>query len=260
MALFALLKPTSQLTRIPEVDAYHLILTSQVLKDEVYRSHYARLIAMGHHVILDNDAWELGAAIGLDEMLGAVELIQQRTNKSFEVVLPDEIGNATATIARSVAARIELQQQGVESVMVIPQGTTVEEWLECAQSLLQLDPQCIAIPGHFGDEVPGGVAYLLGTLGQLTNLPIHFLGLSRDIKQIAKLAQYPQVRGIDTCKPVSWAVGGYIVSQRDLLVAWNLLPRRPPNFFELPEAAVYPNMVLENVQMIREVFTNGFSE
>jgi hypothetical protein len=258
------------------MDRYHLILNRLVLEDGEYRRFYRQALASGeHYIILDNDAWEQGAASNIDALARGFEaLTDQLPEKCFshlEVVVPDVLGDCDATIraARETAPVWTgwASDHSVMHFMLVPQGATQLEWLECLRALVDeylglgfsCGNVCIGIPRR-NEGLEGGHRLSIQLVRMHSpDIPIHLLGIPNDPRHIAGLERSQfNIRGIDSAEPILHALYGdrplsaaYLDEKRHQI-------RRPEDYFSLDKLSLdltyslYQDRVRQNVSGLRE--------
>lgn len=209
----AVVTPTAYLGMVAQEGlGYHLAEATRLLTDNVYLTHYERLGKLGHFIIVDN-----GAAEPEQERprFSAVVAVANKVRAS-EIVLPDKYLDKNFTIEATIdgAKLVETWRR-----MIVPQGTTMKEWLDCYLSIaheLEGKFATIGVAKNYEWVCKGGRPRVLDTLvsfgagGHAT----HLLGLSgknqagpmgvqTEVSAIARL--YPWVRGLDTGAPIAWA-------------------------------------------------------
>jgi hypothetical protein len=191
------------------LETYHLCLTDLVLRDEVYTDFYRKRVeAGGNWVILDNDAFENRSRVPvLDRLIAAAQLL-----RPSEVILPDVIGG-------TAAENVRLAKEGARALqkyphlrgtrfMAVPQGRTVEEFLECADGMARIDEV-----GTFGIGY-GATKHLETSRGRLLKLialkyphhRYHLLGCYPDMSDFSDPEVNKIARGLDTCKFVRYGL------------------------------------------------------
>lgn len=163
------------------------------------------------YLILDNSSFELGEPLPIPSLVSlAYDL------GADEIVAPDISNNPEKTIIRSVELFKYLEEKellNMFNVMVVPQGKTVDEILNCLVKLLRLPARVIGIPARI---LPANTPYrseqlrffILQKLAQKKILnkkhSIHLLGLCgiQFMKAYAKGQRYFKIRSLDTSFPV----------------------------------------------------------
>lgn len=151
-----------------------------------------------------------------------------------EIVLPDAYKDATATIKMvDSAIKYLIEHFGEHNwpfkLMVVPQGDSVDSWLECAKILLEqygMYIDTIGIPKHLIDTTQTRDArlFIISDLAEAIDLEgfeIHLLGCWKtplEVLTIAKASEQgiiPTVRSCDSAIPYVYARHGLRFSDDD---------------------------------------------
>lgn len=218
---FCVIPPTKLLSRFKQ--RCHLCLAHKVLENEWYAKFFRDT---EDYVILDNSAYELGTSLPWTEMLRAARYIEPR-----EIVLPDILRNADATIAKVEEAFALGMPENVR-VMAVPQGRNREEWSKCLAALLEKFGKQIDVIGVpvLCDSWPGTRLELLSCVPRA--LPIHLLGWDSQRYEVPIIAKeaFPNVRSVDSAKPIIMARGLNALVDVDFLRS--RYRARPSDYFE----------------------------
>lgn len=247
---------------------YHLLLAQEFASlDEQW---YAKAVdfwrnrtGAGNFVILDNGAYELGAA-----MDSGVYAEVCRAIKPSEIVLPDVLRDPKASMKLAydfyqmnkhwiphntkIMAVIQLDSRNKELDNTEEQMGMVYEQLDFYTKNLPVTT--IGIPKHFGDErVYGRISWLenFNTFLQrhvrfLDSLEFHCLGLSC-IPEISEIPKYKWVRGLDTAAPMVFAMHQALM-ENFMDVSVGKAVRRPDDFFELSNIKGISKYLTRNVE------------
>lgn len=122
-------------------NSYHMCLAHLVAQDQIYRNFYARMALKGKYVLLDNGCAE-NAQLGVDGLIAAAEVIHPT-----ELVLPDTLYDGESTFKKSADAlkRFDNELSFKVKYMAVPQGRTIDQWLESAKQLLTLPISTIGV-------------------------------------------------------------------------------------------------------------------
>lgn len=214
-------------------DEYFMAL-SYAATDPEYVNFFATQARIGNYVILDNSAVELGHPEPFEDYLA----------KAFkmgvsEVMLPDFFQDAQATVAEARRCMSILSEQRYGgNIMVIPQGKTVLEWIECCKALLDIRVQfagshrylaatTVGISTRYTDFFDGSRAKILWLLelALFGGQKVHFLGCYADPRmEIAPVLPLHYVRGVDSSYPSVYAQQGMLLTPEAF--SW---PRPPRN-------------------------------
>lgn len=209
-AKFAPIVPPQFLRRLqdagPEVfGSYHLLLAHEVLNPKFSQTYSETFSERDDiEVILDNSVAELGAPMTTDKLVEACEIVKPNI-----VVVPDVIGNASATII-SATAFLDVVERLEEDIgcgfMLVPQGETLDGFMYCLDRLVAM-----YFPFNWSVGIPRIITNTLGTrqraieevykITHPSRVPIHLLGFSNNLMDDIACARRPEVVGIDSCVP-----------------------------------------------------------
>lgn len=247
---------------------YHLLLAQEFLNlEETQRNaaltFWRTCIKNGHHVILDNGAYELGVAIDYDAYMQiAVEL------KPTEIVLPDILQDGEGSMRKTAAFLREykkpLRRLGIQSMAVVQANSSCDiDMAFIADQLdyyMSEDVASIGIPKHFGDNRAFGRVEFAARLGMLhgsrglyrNQFEWHFLGLSC-IPEVQELPKFSWVRGLDSAVPFVYAFHG-LKMQDHANQFIGKAAKRPNNFFDLSSLRGRVSLLNSNVAFCRDSF------
>ncbi len=194
----AILSPANVLEQYSGLSSYHLTL-AHLYKDPRYRTFYNDRHNRGDFIILDN-----GANEGVDFDDHQLVAMAAEGNCA-EVVAPDHprdgLISTNRTLAFSAQYRTMLRERGVR-IMGAPQGGTLKVWLENFH-LLRHQVDTIGV-SKVCERIPGITSRfeLVHMIAQYGNT-IHLLGADQRLSDIDWYTKFPNVRGVDTQKPVS---------------------------------------------------------
>jgi hypothetical protein len=232
----ATILPTKYLDLI-KGDKYHMALAHLVLKDEIYTEFYRQQSKKDAYVILDN-----GVIEGEQQQLGDI-IMRARVIGAQEIILPDVFQDADATIASSYKALKTCREKyGREfKLMAVPQGKTIEEWLECAEVMLDWDIDCLGIPKVLTKM--GGRDARLKVLAELKDtilrrqltfafrLDIHLLGCWENPLELTMITKAEQSKVIPPIRGCDSAIA-YVYSEKGILLSEDERPAGPVDFKE----------------------------
>lgn len=253
---------------------FHLLLT-HLLKSPRYRAHYKRQRANGAYLVLDNSAHEQGHGQDPTTLLKAgFDLDAQ------EIVVPDVLDDAGATIEFCLAAHEEWFENGVAKEMLevyspafmyVPQGNSVADWAECLISLIRIHEYCarkyslrrdivIGMSKDY-DVWPGGLRrliaeYIVPQRNRLEHhgvkMHVHMLGWSRQLWNLQSIARvYPWIRSTDSAKPFVYAL-----ANRNLVNSVQATPpeypKRNKNYFTQKMTPKQTEFAKANVWVFRQ--------
>lgn len=220
MIKVAHIMPTSYLSQLDgntSRGGIGMSLAHLVLTDNQYKQHYSRSNKKYNVVILDNSAFELGAAINDADFIKAVTLIQ-----SDEVVLPDVLFDAGQTLYRikQFLAAHAKHVRGL-SLMAVPHGNTLDEYLESYVAIAALsEVTTIGIGtvynGRFKQEGKLGREVIIDALvakNLLAAKQHHLLGLGDDGNlELSRLSKFSFIRSCDSSAAYTNACGGTLIT------------------------------------------------
>lgn len=224
----AIITPIPELRSFEHVDGMHLVLP-QYLNDDRYLDFYLDQSKDGTYIILDNGAYE-GAAIPPDALLRLAAGVL-----ADEIVVPDKLNDMEATLKLAGEAfecwslesrHFHLQQP---QLMLVPQGSTLEEWRTCLFGLIlrwqrfaspfgvTASPKAtigIPVPAltRIGVEIGEVLDRWARNLHENYDYDIHLLGGMKDLYALNRIArEFPFVRSLDTAKPIVYAMRGIVL-------------------------------------------------
>lgn len=195
---------------------YHLVLNSQLQASDEYFDYYVGKLTRGDRVILDNDAWETGQGVAIDEFIETIDSFMQAADSpeqtNLVVIIPDVLRDATATAELSLQCYPKLRQAFGSTVeyLVVPQGRSLHDWTQCLHwfSTMRIG----AVPFNWlgitrcNQAFPGGIPFCVKyAAATVPGAPIHILGLGQPVAQYERIGDLEPVQGLDTCKPTVYA-------------------------------------------------------
>ena len=192
---------------IPEGEAGHLVVASEVLKHDEYALFYMQRKRRGDWITMDTPAFE-GEDISNGDLFNAITLIQPD-----EVVLPDVYRDCTGTTDKSWEAYDFLRQLGYDGqFMGVAQGGTWSDYLQCASYFAHSGKITTLgiieeVEEHF-DRTRIEVASILHS--RHPNVQLHFLGASEHLRELKDRNVQKIVRSCDTAKFVVWGLNGIL--------------------------------------------------
>lgn len=192
----------------------HMVL-AQHLSDKRYASQYAAARTKGDFIMLDNGAAET-ERVGLDWLLAKAADLD-----ADEIVMPDVIGNAQASIG--LYAQQHSWVPGHKKV-VIPHGQSIEEIVDCLKAYITINPDFATIGVPKYSEKFGGRKALTTYIKQMltSRYNIHWFGIyTNPMKEISE-ARSLGVRSIDSGAAVAYAQHGVsIESNTHVPLLWD---------------------------------------
>lgn len=204
---------------LTEEDDYHMCLAHLIGEDKKYTNFYKKIGQdPNKFLIMDNGVIE-------GDPRPIEEIVQKALSVGAdEIILPDVFMNMAETLDKSYEALQKVRNDFPNlRVMVVPQGESLEEWLECARIMLTWDIDTIGIPKvlvHL--EGRDGRLNALEELGHsLRGLDIHLLGCWVTpieilmIDRAAKEGRILPVRGVDSAIAYVYTRSGGLISDSD---------------------------------------------
>jgi len=218
--LFAPIAPVSMCEVVTGSSDYLMALPSMADADPGYADLYSNLGRNGAWVRLDNGVSEDKRPLAVYEFQAYIDLVGPS-----EIILPDYLGDAEST--RAAAFVYSVRYQGAQRLMAVPQGKTLDEYVDCAFYFAGL-PQIGTIgvskylPKYCGATRREFLERIRDAgLHNRTSLQWHLLGLAESLRELADLAMdFPWIRGIDTCYPVlASMMGKSIINDRTIVTS-----------------------------------------
>lgn len=182
----------------------HLVHEEMALPEveRVYTNFYAKKSAEGKFVLMDNGAAE-NAQLSVPTLLEMYKVINPT-----EIVVPDTLCNAKDTL-RKMGEFVRSFEELPYRFVGVPQGQTLEEWKQCATTMLERLPrvQTIGISKFLniatGDPMVRMAAaqhvQKVALANGRTNIEIHLLGCDEGPGIVRAIRQaVPLVRGCDS--------------------------------------------------------------
>ena len=235
---------------------YHLVLAQVCLSDPAYLDFYRRRSVSGDTIILDNGAYELSEGISADQLLKVAHDLLPSV-----VVIPDVRFSRRATFQRAQHT-IPTLRNPKWKLMAVPQAPLddFDEYVRSVSELSQLDGvDMIGIYPETDQYFPlRGRPALLETLERMglihPQLGYHMLGMNERLHEVAELAKFPYVVGIDSAKPVVYGLYGVQLHPN----GGTKVPymHRPEGYFQL-KGNPFPHIVRANVRVIQDWADGG---
>lgn len=223
----ALIPPYANANSVQHTD-YQLLLP-QCLGNKRYVGAYRTARRNGSYMILDN-----GAAESVETPLEV--LFSMAANMMVnEVVVPDTIGDAEATLKQALAAGKLCNNSVLRdfNYMAVVQGKSWGELQDCVSGFKALPwITTLGIPRHLLDlsedmriNLVDHIRMKYGSRWQL-----HLLGMNRrytnELISFGRAYNEYNVRGIDTCAPYLYAMNGKPLTEHGAIL------ERPEDYFE----------------------------
>ena len=211
----ATILPTNYLDII-EDRPYHMALAHLVGKDQEYTEFYRQQAEKGNYVILDNGVIETGKPMNIMQLVTCAKKIA-----ADEIILPDVFQDDEATLNNACEA-IPIARHELPGVklMAVPQGKTLEEWVDCARMLLEMDIDVLGIPKVLTKMAgrDGRLMALLELGNLLRGIEVHLLGCWENpiectvIEKASQAGRIRPVRGVDSGIAYVYAREGMLIT------------------------------------------------
>lgn len=183
---------------------YLMCLAHLVKQSDEYAGYYTNAASdRGRFVLMDNGAAE-GSQLSNEELLECYLKV-----RPDELVLPDTLCDTDDTLAKFGPALDYFTAHNLPCrFMAVPQGETLDDWVRCAEVMVQ-DPRVDTIGvSKFLTQVTGNLTARMVALGELGcliekyrryDLEVHLLGCNEEPALVHMMAKaFPFVRGCDT--------------------------------------------------------------
>lgn len=197
-------------------------------------------------LILDNGAFENGTSDLLPQLIEVAHAMCPN-----EIVLPDRMFMADETIKLSTEGLAMMQMEfddypGPKFAGVV-HGLNHKEWLDCAYAMFDMGVDTLMIPKDY-EAWPGGREVLVAMVQKL-GLPIHLLGMEKNVQSVFNWRCTELVRSMDTAKP-------YIHGWNSSNMWHNPHSPRQSDFFTLEFTPEQQTMVHDNLMIWQTLCDN----
>jgi hypothetical protein len=182
---------------------YHMVLAQKAVEDPKYLDYYRTMRDLGHFIMVDNGAAELGQSFDFEAVCNVAEEL-----KADEVAMPDALGKSEVTLALTASV---LDLIPPKSRMMIPQGENWIAWTECLTQMVAWGCSTIGIPKLYEGYAGGrwNAVDIITLRGYHLTHNIHYLGCHHNPVKETRWAYLTKVvRGIDTAAPFAYAQVG----------------------------------------------------
>lgn len=194
-------------------DRYFMALT-HAADDPDYFAFFKARADEGKYVVFDNSTVELGEPEETSRYIEKAVAIG-----ASEILLPDWLHNAKRTLYNVELGLDSVAKLGYEGhIMVVPQGRTQSEWLDCARTMLKYGIDTLGISCRYTEMFGGSRVLAAMALEGLIrdesrpDVGIHLLGCwANPAIDVAPLLQMGVVIGVDSSLPCTYANHGMIV-------------------------------------------------
>jgi hypothetical protein len=259
--------PANYVGMCPQNSTMHLLIAPEVLKNKQYEEVYKEKSLKGDFIIMDNGAFEYGNAFPLDDVIKAAELVQAK-----ELVLPDYYLEGATTVQRVKEALDEYSKKMYTypilqnlSLMAVPQGKTIDEYILCFSELLQMH-EVDTIGFSYGaiNEAfrswdapncllrPMAISYLNKHFNfSKCEKQFHCLGISGHPVEIKFLKLFEFIRSVDSSKAFVCALNDIDIEEtHDIYLK---VPKRPDDYFSIKNVSEnVEKLVLKNIETMEE--------
>jgi hypothetical protein len=243
---------------LTEDDTYHMCLANLIHYDKMptgfavdtYTAFYRHVgYAKDKYLIMDNGVVE-GDQRPLQELIDKARFLG-----ADEIILPDTMYNMNATLDKSYGALMQIKQDNLDhlkqlKVMAVPQGQSLNEWLYCAQTMIDWDIDCLGIPKIltklFGRDARLNALRALGN--KTRGLDVHLLGCWSSpleilmIEKAVRQGEIRPVRGVDSAIAFVYAQEGLMIDDAE----------RPQGKIDFSSTAVDASLLVHNIARWRE--------
>jgi hypothetical protein len=203
-------------------DDYHMCLAHLVESSHTYREFFRVQAGRGAFVLMDNGVVETGESLPFTRLLSLARGI-----RATQMTLPDRIYDSAATLRMhkdAVETSRSTDRGWCEaSYMAIPQGRTLNEWVDCATRMVDRADdwglRAIGITKFLEGMIRRRSDAILRVPGLIeSDLDIHLLGtLGDDPSEIYwTSAEVPdRIRGVDSGAAAIWTQAGMLLGDCD---------------------------------------------
>jgi len=226
---------------------YQMCLAHLALQHDGYADFYRNEKQNGAFVLLDNGAAE-NAQPALDLLVRAIEKVQPT-----EVILPDVIYDSEQTLDRSYRAIHKIKQHFDVKLMAVPQGSTVSEWVSCAQAMLTWPISSIGISKFMsyklGPCIRSTLFHLIERDLEQHHVEVHLLGCAYDPREIGALNFVSNwIRGTDSSIPYVYARQG-----ENVYTAVKSNVPRDQNEIDFTDSSVNAALLAANIRVWEDI-------
>jgi hypothetical protein len=224
----------------------HLLLAHDVVLHKDKYAFFAKRMHSGH-VIMDNSAYELKAAVNSDMVWKAAYYARPTC-----VVLPDVYLDGAKTlqgvkeVVRDWHVRRTLWAHKI-LFMAIPQGKDDEEWAWCCEELAHVEHiEWWGIPRNFREVFGKSRKFAVDLAhGLCPERRIHLFGMSNDYVNDMVISKDPRVCSIDSTTPIRAGCLG---------IPFRLTGMKLPPRGDWWHTAVWNDQIIENLEYARSIF------
>jgi hypothetical protein len=120
--------------------------------------------------------------------------------RATHIFLPDVLHDRDGTLGQATVAMVMLGKQPGFEVIGVPQGNSYEEYIDCANELVDMGVNALAVAKSIQDISRLRATFVLGMSG--LGVPVHILGVSRDLDEDLYCCRLPRVKTISSALPI----------------------------------------------------------
>jgi len=230
-------------TYLVEDEPRHLVIAQYLRKFPETMAFFKEQIKRGHEVILDNGAYEFGSPMEMDEYFKVIEELRPQI-----VVAPDAWKDSKKTIAVHDEFVRETIERGIDEdfvTMVVPQGKTIREYVECLYDMDITLGNIIGMSVGSWRDVSGVVrSFLAKHLDENPEPKIHLLGLW-NASEILAGKENGRIRSVDTSMPFKLA------KENQMLTAYSINADKMD--FEMKLTGAQEELAKDNLTELRRI-------
>ena len=237
----------------------YFCLAQQYQKDETYRQFFKERVQQGKWVTLDN-------GVGDHDFISQDELFDIMIDLQPSEVIPlDVLKNGKQTFVNAVEFILRMKKEGLQNieVLAVPQGNTLDEWLECYVQLSNLSEVStlgmskLAIPWVISQSthdrnIGRDRNQMMDILKEekLFRKQLHFLGAGEPTEFVHYINN-PFVRSTDSCFTI-WSGSNNVRFDDN----YQRIPT-PKNYFDLILNENQLSLAKENIEIFRKILRHG---
>ncbi len=244
---YACVAPLPVLKQLHELDAlpkYHLLISTEVLKDPNGWGDFFNGLRASDYVIMDNGKWELGGeSDAFDRVLAASNIVN-----ADAIILPDVGSDMHQTVLRSSAAADYLFSHNIPLAAVgVAHGRNLTDLLQCATTLRANGAEILSVSR---DPIRNGTISVrhdvVKEMLRRHERPMHLLGMSKNHFDDVRTALLPGVMGFDSAAPVWLGQQGFALEERPGMAPSKMT--RPADYWSWQEVSP---LAVENVRQVQ---------
>jgi hypothetical protein len=204
---------------LANAESHHLVLADLVVENAKYLHYYTRRRDNGDFIILDSMAFENNQSSTISVMTEAVRLLRPN-----EIVLTDIVDDPRGSMQLTKLCAHQLLSSGVidvadTSFMAVPHGKTVEEFVNNARELSQIqNVKTIGVQEEIEDLYGISRLQMVRMVKRMVPCYIHLNGVTEELEDLRSRQMRRLVRTGDTSKLVVWGLNGITVDPESTTV------------------------------------------